>query len=67
MQIQIYDYFLEKRPKDFIEKNIIPVSHPIRVFIFTQDKTENSSWVVNGLLEEAIEWLLKKYEKKVKK
>ena len=36
-------------------------------FISSQDKPESSSWAVDGLLEEAIEWLLKKYEKKVKK
>ena len=30
---------------------------------FTQDKPESSSWALDGLLEEAIEWLLKKYEK----
>jgi len=33
VQIQIYDYFLEKRPKDFIEKSIAPVSHSGRGFI----------------------------------
>ena len=30
-------------------------------FSFTQDKPESSSWALDGLLEEAIEWLLKKY------
>ena len=34
---------------------------------FSQDKPESSSWAVDSLLEEAIEWLLKKYEKKAKK
>ena len=32
-------------------------------FSFTQDKLESSSWALDGLLEEAIEWLHKKYEK----
>jgi hypothetical protein len=32
-------------------------------FSFTQDKLESSSWALDGLLEEAIEWFLKKYEK----
>jgi len=36
-------------------------------FIFTQNKPESSSWAVDSLLEEAIELLLKKYEKKAKK
>jgi hypothetical protein len=34
---------------------------------YSQNKPESSSWAVDGLLEEAIEWLLKKYEKKDKK
>jgi len=38
-----------------------------RGFLFIEVKPESSSWAVDGLLEEAIEWLLKKYEKKVKK
>jgi hypothetical protein len=36
-------------------------------YILSRAKPESLSWAVDGLLEEAIEWLLKKYEKKVKK
>jgi hypothetical protein len=40
---------------------------PQELFFNVKDKPTSSSWAVNGLLEEAIEWLLKKYEKKAKK
>jgi hypothetical protein len=36
VQIQIYDYILEKRPIDFIEKSIALAGHPGSGFLFAR-------------------------------